>query len=75
MFVALERLLSLDEGYRRVFRVQERSLLLMVVRERTLLLENRCRHQGRSCTTPLWPVRRCVARATARSSIWPAGER
>lgn len=48
MFVALERLLSLDEGYRRVFQVQERSLLLMVVRGRTQLLENRCPHQGAS---------------------------
>jgi len=46
MFVALEHLLSLEEGYRRVFSLQGRSLLLMVVEGRTLLLENRCPHQG-----------------------------
>jgi nitrite reductase/ring-hydroxylating ferredoxin subunit len=46
MFVALERLLNLEEGYRRVFPLPGRSLLLMVVEGRTLLLENRCPHQG-----------------------------
>ena len=46
MFIALERLLNLEEGYRRVFSLQGRSLLLMVVEGRTLLLENRCLHQG-----------------------------
>jgi nitrite reductase/ring-hydroxylating ferredoxin subunit len=46
MFVALERLLNMTEGYRQVFQVQGRSLLLMVVEGRTLLLDNRCPHQG-----------------------------
>lgn len=46
MFIALERLLNLDEGYRQVFQLQGRSLLLIVVEGRTLLLENRCPHQG-----------------------------
>jgi hypothetical protein len=48
MFVAPERLLSLGAGYRRVVQVQERSLLLMVVRGRTLLLEDRCPHREAS---------------------------
>lgn len=46
MFIALERVLNLGEGYRQVFQLQGRSLLLMVVEGRTLLLENRCPHQG-----------------------------
>ena len=31
MFIALERLINLDEGYRRSFQVAGRSLLLLVV--------------------------------------------
>lgn len=73
MFVALERLLSLDEGYRRGFQVQERSLLLMVVRGRTQLLENRCPHQGASLHNATLAGTVLPARATAWSSIWPAG--
>jgi nitrite reductase/ring-hydroxylating ferredoxin subunit len=46
MFIALERLLNLEDGYRQVFQVQGRSLLLLVVEGRTRLLENRCPHQG-----------------------------
>lgn len=46
MFIALERLLNLHEGYRQVVNVQGRSLLLLVVEGRALLLDNRCPHQG-----------------------------
>ncbi|AYC32709.1 Rieske (2Fe-2S) protein [Pseudomonas cavernae] len=46
MFVALERLLNLEEGYRRTFQLAGRNLLLMVVDRQPLLLENRCPHQG-----------------------------
>lgn len=46
MFVALERLLNLQEGYRQVFQVQGRSLLLLVVEGRAVLLDDRCPHQG-----------------------------
>ncbi|QLC72554.1 Rieske (2Fe-2S) protein [Pseudomonas sp. LPB0260] len=46
MFVALERLLNLEEGYRRTFQVQGRELLLLVVEGRRLLLENSCPHRG-----------------------------
>ncbi len=46
MFVALERLVRLDDGYRRVFQVQGRQILLIVANSRPILLENRCPHQG-----------------------------
>ncbi|MCY1281452.1 hypothetical protein D9M68_318060 [compost metagenome] len=46
MFVALERLLNLQEGYRRTFQLVGRNLLLLVVERQPLLLENRCPHQG-----------------------------
>lgn len=46
MFVALERLLNLHDGYRRVFRVAQRDVLLLVAEGRSFLLENRCPHQG-----------------------------
>ncbi|MFI8610841.1 Rieske (2Fe-2S) protein [Pseudomonas sp. NPDC077649] len=46
MFIALERLINLDEGYRRSFQVAGRSLLLLVVEGQPVLLENRCPHQG-----------------------------
>lgn len=46
MFVALERLINLQDGYRRTFRVAGRDLLLLVVDGQPLLLENRCPHQG-----------------------------
>lgn len=67
MFVALERLLNLDEGYRQVFQVQGRSLLLMVVEGRTLLLENRCPHQGASLhnATLAGTVLRCARHGVA----------
>jgi nitrite reductase/ring-hydroxylating ferredoxin subunit len=48
MFIALERLLNLEDGYRQVFQVQGRSLLLLVVEGRARLLENRCFHQAAS---------------------------
>jgi nitrite reductase/ring-hydroxylating ferredoxin subunit len=48
MFIALERLINLDEGYRRSFQVAGRSLLLLVVEGQPVLLENRCPHQGAS---------------------------
>nr|WP_218572831.1 Rieske 2Fe-2S domain-containing protein [Pseudomonas sp. R-28-1W-6] len=46
VFVALERLINLDEGYRRTFRVGGRDLLLLVVEQQPVLLEDRCPHQG-----------------------------
>lgn len=46
MFVALESLLRLDEGYRKTFQVGGYNLLLIVVEGKALLLENRCPHQG-----------------------------
>ncbi|MCJ8167824.1 Rieske (2Fe-2S) protein [Atopomonas sediminilitoris] len=46
MFVALERLINLEEGYRQVFRVAGRELLLMVVEQQPLLIDNRCPHIG-----------------------------
>ncbi|HSX71362.1 MAG TPA: Rieske (2Fe-2S) protein [Pseudomonas sp.] len=46
MFVALERLINLQDGYRRTVRVAGRELLLLVVEQQPLLLENRCPHQG-----------------------------
>jgi nitrite reductase/ring-hydroxylating ferredoxin subunit len=46
MFVALERLINLQDGYRRTFQVAGHDLLLLVVDQQPLLLENRCPHQG-----------------------------
>ncbi|UUY07512.1 Rieske (2Fe-2S) protein [Pseudomonas sp. J452] len=46
MFVALERLINLDDGYRQTFQVSGRSLLLLVIDRQPVLLENRCPHQG-----------------------------
>ncbi|RJG09280.1 Rieske (2Fe-2S) protein [Pseudomonas cavernicola] len=62
MFVALERLLNLEEGYRRTFQVAGRSLLLMVVEQQPVLLENRCPHQGAPLhnATVLGRVLRCA---------------
>ncbi|UTW07590.1 Rieske (2Fe-2S) protein [Pseudomonas benzenivorans] len=51
MFVALERLLNLEEGYRRTFRVQGRDLLLLVVEGHSVLLEDSCPHRGASLQT------------------------
>lgn len=49
MFVALERLINLQDGYRQAFRVAGLDLLLLVVERQPLLPENRCPHRG----TPL----------------------
>ncbi|TLX60098.1 Rieske (2Fe-2S) protein [Stutzerimonas nosocomialis] len=46
MFVTLERLLNLDDDYRRVFDVAGHQLLLIVVEGQPRLIENRCPHQG-----------------------------
>ncbi|MFW3899446.1 Rieske (2Fe-2S) protein [Pseudomonas putida CSV86] len=46
MFVALERLINLHDGYRKTFRVNGQALLLLVVDNRPVLLEDRCPHQG-----------------------------
>ncbi|MNZ72663.1 Toluene 1,2-dioxygenase system ferredoxin subunit [compost metagenome] len=46
MFVALERLINLQDGYRSTFQVRGRQLLLIVVDQRPILMENRCPHQG-----------------------------
>ena len=45
MFVALEHLINLQDGYRSTFRVAGLDLLLLVVDGRPLLLENRCPHR------------------------------
>lgn len=75
MFVPLERLLNLDEGYRRTFQVAGRSLLLMVVEGQPLLLENRCPHQGAPLhnATVAGRVLRCVRHGA--ESICSAGRR
>lgn len=46
MFVALERLINLDDGYRQTFQVAGRSLLLLVIDWQPVLLADRCPHQG-----------------------------
>jgi 3-phenylpropionate/trans-cinnamate dioxygenase ferredoxin subunit len=48
MFVQLERLINLDEGYRRTFQVGGRSLHLLVLDNQPLLFEDSCPHQGAS---------------------------
>lgn len=45
-FCRLETLSSLHDGYRRVFRVSGRELLLLQVDGEHFLIENRCPHQG-----------------------------
>ncbi len=44
-FYRLERLINLYDGYRQVFMVQGRSLLLLQEGGRPLLISNRCPHQ------------------------------
>ncbi|WP_347905010.1 Rieske (2Fe-2S) protein [Pseudomonas purpurea] len=46
MFVPLERLINLEEGYRQTFQVGGRSVLLLVLDNQPLLIEDRCPHQG-----------------------------
>jgi 3-phenylpropionate/trans-cinnamate dioxygenase ferredoxin subunit len=46
MFVPLERLINLEDGYRRTFQVGGRSLFLLVLDNQPLLFEDRCPHQG-----------------------------
>lgn len=46
MFVPLERLINLEDGYRKTFWVNGQALLLLVVDNRPVLIENRCPHQG-----------------------------
>ncbi|MFD2644510.1 Rieske (2Fe-2S) protein [Pseudomonas japonica] len=48
MFVALERLINLHDGYRKAFRVNGQALLLLVVDNRPVLIDERCPHQGAS---------------------------
>jgi nitrite reductase/ring-hydroxylating ferredoxin subunit len=48
MFVQLERLINLEEGYRRTFQVGGRSLHLLVLDHQPLLFEDSCPHQGAS---------------------------
>lgn len=45
-FVALERLINLQDGYRKLCRLQGRELLLLCEGGRTHLVENRCPHMG-----------------------------
>ncbi|MNZ90178.1 Rieske iron-sulfur protein [Pseudomonas sp. FW300-N1A1] len=51
MFVPLERLINLNEGYRRTFQVDGRSLLLLVVDNQPLLLVDSCPHKGAPLNT------------------------
>ncbi|MDF2445239.1 MAG: rieske [Moraxellaceae bacterium] len=44
-FYRLEKILNLYDGYRRVFRIGERSLLLIQERDRRYLVLNRCPHK------------------------------
>lgn len=46
MFIPLERLINLDEGYKRGFSVAGKHLLLIVDQGQHLLFEDRCPHQG-----------------------------
>ncbi|MDU9390264.1 Rieske (2Fe-2S) protein [Pseudomonas sp. zfem002] len=46
MFVVLERLINLHDGYRKAFRVNGQALLLLVVDNRPVLIDERCPHQG-----------------------------
>lgn len=48
MFVPLERLLNLEEGYRQRFVVQGMPVVLTVIEGRHVLFEDRCPHQGAS---------------------------
>lgn len=75
MFVALERLINLQGGYRGAFQVQGRHLLLIVVDQRPILMENRCPHQGRPCTPALSNRGCCVVPGTALPSTWPMAVR
>jgi|SRR5437868_12268538 len=62
MFVPLERLINLDEGYRRTFQVGGRSLLLLVLDNQPLLIEDSCPHRGAplSAGTVVGNVLRCA---------------
>lgn len=47
-FQALEKLIHLREGYRRVFRVDGRELLLIVTEDQPHLLQRHCPHMGQA---------------------------
>lgn len=66
MFVALERLVNLQDGYRRTFQVEGRQLLLLVVEQQAILLDNHCPHQGAPLheATVLGRVLRCGKHGT-----------
>lgn len=46
MFVALERLIGLRDGYRGTFQGHAWQLLRIVADQQAILLENRCPHRG-----------------------------
>lgn len=72
MFIALERLLDLDGGYRQVFQQQGRSLLLLVVEGCTLLLRTiKVQHWIRTASLLVC----CVASSTELSLNWPVAAR
>ncbi|TWI53481.1 nitrite reductase/ring-hydroxylating ferredoxin subunit [Pseudomonas duriflava] len=48
MFIPLERLINLEEGYRRRFVVNGLPVVLLVVDGRPVLIEAQCPHQGAS---------------------------
>nr|WP_019365372.1 Rieske (2Fe-2S) protein [Pseudomonas luteola] len=48
MFVPLERLLNLEEGYRQRFLIKGLPVVLMVIQGKHILFEDRCPHQGAS---------------------------
>ena len=46
-FVPLEKLIHLQDGYRKVFRVNGDELLLLVEGGKTFLISNHCPHMGK----------------------------
>jgi len=67
MFVPLERLINLQEGYRKALRVNGQALLLMVVDNQPVLIEDRCPHRDSplSLGTLDGDVLRCPAHGKA----------
>lgn len=67
MFVPLERLINLQEGYRKALRVNGQALLLMVVNNQPVLIEDRCPHRNASLVagTLDGDVLRCPAHGLA----------
>ena len=50
-YYSLEKLINLDDGYRKTFLIEGRPLLLMQEEGEIYLIENYCPHQGRPLET------------------------